>query len=116
LFIPDISLTLNTAPTTHIPVTFPIPMFGTAFGNFDLSKVLAAGSYILTIAGTGSSMTFGTTTITSSYGGSVSLSPVPIPGSFVLFASAGMGLLGFWGWSKRRKGSLGSSSLEAAAC
>ena len=113
--IPDLSLSLNTSPTTPVPVSFPTP-FGTAVPVFDLSTLLAAGSYILTIAGTGSSMIFpGPITLTSSYAGSVAVSPVPLPGSLVLFAS-GMGLLGLWGWTKRRKTGLGSTSLEAAAC
>ena len=41
--------------------------------------------------------------------------PRPIPGSLVLFLS-GLGLLGFWGWAKGRKGGSGSASFEAAAC
>ena len=39
----------------------------------------------------------------------------PIPGTLVLFLS-GLGVLGFWGWTKGRKGGLGSASMEAAAC
>jgi hypothetical protein len=38
---------------------------------------------------------------------SSSITPTPIPGTLVLFLS-GLGLLGFWGWTKRRKGGSGS--------
>jgi hypothetical protein len=78
---------------------------------------LAIGDYFVTVTGTGP--------VTNVAGGSLAanifsssgstVSPVPIPGSLVLFLS-GLGLLGFWGWTKRRKGGLGSASLEATAC
>jgi hypothetical protein len=84
---------------------------------FSGSASLGTGNYSFVVTGTGTPATpFGY----SSYGGSIhgadmSISPVPIPGALALFAS-GLGLLGFWGWTKRRKAGLGSASLEAAAC
>jgi hypothetical protein len=109
----------NIAPFTITGLPFsvtstPPPSFGNP-SLFDASGSLGPGNYSLTVMGTG-----GTALIPISlYAGFIttsgSVSPVPIPGTLVLFLS-GLGLLGFWGWTKGRKGGLGSASLEAAAC
>jgi len=85
--------------------------------NWSFTETLAAATYELLFAGTApagvASSYSGTITIGSSAGGDPPAAP--IPGSLVLFLS-GLGLLGFWGWTKGRKAGLGSAPLEAAAC
>ena len=79
--------------------------------SWTITESLAAGVYSLLVAGTANAGQ-------SSYSGQIvigAVSPVPIPGALVLFAS-GLGLLGFWGWSKRRKVGSGLDSLNAVAC
>jgi hypothetical protein len=98
-------------PTTTVSTTT-----GT-YGNFFGEAMLTSGNYTFVISGTGNP---GATLGNSNYGGSIfatsanvlsPISPTPIPGALVLFAS-GLGLLGFWGWNKGRK----TESLEAVAC
>ena len=79
--------------------------------SWTITESLAAGVYNLLVAGTAN-------TGLSGYSGQIvigAVSPVPIPGALVLSAS-GLGLLGFWGWSKRRKVGSGLDSLNAVAC
>jgi hypothetical protein len=79
--------------------------------TWTITENLAAGVYNLLVAGTAN-------TGLSGYSGQIvigAVSPVPIPGALVLFAS-GLGLLGFWGLSKRRKVGSGLDSLNAVAC
>jgi len=79
--------------------------------SWTITENLAAGVYNLLVAGTAN-------TGLSGYSGQIvigAVSPVPIPGALVLSAS-GLGLLGFWGWSKRRKVGSGLDSLNAVAC
>jgi hypothetical protein len=79
--------------------------------SWTITESLAAGVYSLLVAGTANAGQ-------SSYSGQIvigAVSPVPIPGALVLSAS-GLGLLGFWGWSKRRKVGSGLDSLNAVAC
>jgi hypothetical protein len=79
--------------------------------SWTITESLAAGVYSLLVAGTANAGQ-------SSYSGQIvigAVSPVPIPGALALFAS-GLGLLGFWGLSKRRKVGSGLDSLNAVAC
>ena len=75
----------------------------------------AVGTFLLTVTGTAGAGfgNFGANFTAS--GLTSSITETPIPGSLVLFLS-GLGLLGFWGWAKGRKGGSGSASFEAAAC
>ena len=104
------SVTTTPSPTTSAAAGI--------YGNFFASDTLGPGNYSFVVTGTGSP---GTPIGFSYYAGSIngssisSVSPVPIPGTLVLFLS-GLGVLGFWGWTKGRKGGLGSASMEAAAC
>jgi len=71
---------------------------------------LSAGTYLFTVTGTSDLGGFGI-----EVAGVSSVTPTPIPGSLVLFLS-GLGLLGFWGFSKGRKAESGTTSMEAVAC
>jgi hypothetical protein len=79
------------------------------------SESFGPATFLLTVTGTAGAGfgNFGAN-FTSS-GLTSSITPTPIPGTLALFAS-GLGLLGFWGWNKRRKTGSGSDSFEAAAC
>jgi hypothetical protein len=82
------------------------------FTAFNGSGDLAAGTYSLLVSGIGGT----DSSPISLYNGTISaVATTPVPGALVLFAS-GLGLLGFWGWSKRRKVGSGLDSLNAVAC
>ena len=74
------------------------------------------GTYSLTVTGTAGTAAFWhiSELLPAAWSPAV-ITATPIPGTLVLFAS-GLGLLGFWGWNKRRKAGSGSASLEAVAC
>jgi hypothetical protein len=78
---------------------------------FSLTEPMASGTYLFKVTGNADTGAFGLKIGSTN---APFVSTVPIPGSLVLFLS-GLSLLGFWGWTKRRKGGSGSSSLEAAA-
>ena len=111
-----------TGPSGFSLMTSPSPTTSNAAGVsgfFSGSALLGSGNYSFTVTGTGIP---GTPFGFSAYNGNISangkmgtLTPTPIPGTLVLFLS-GLGVLGFWGWTKGRKGGLGSASMEAAAC
>jgi hypothetical protein len=78
--------------------------------------VMTAGTFVLTVMGIAETASGGNFTATFSAPGlTSSISQTPIPGTLVLFVS-GLGLLGFWGFSKGRKAESGTTSLEAIAC
>jgi hypothetical protein len=90
----------------------PPPAFGSA-SLFNGFETLAAGTYSFLVTGTGGTTSPGNISLYSGFiTTSGAISPVPIPGSLALFAT-GLGLLGVWGWTKKRKTGSGS---EAAAC
>jgi len=97
------------APT----ISYAAPSFSCT-ANCVLS--LAAGAYDFTVTGNGSASSFYGGSFTYSgtgAAGSATVAPTPIPGALALFAT-GLGLLGFWAWTKGRKSS--SAPLEAVAC
>lgn len=104
--------TLTGLPFTITPT--PSPMFDVA-SLFSGSGSLSAGTYSLVVAGTGGETGIPISLYSGFITTSGSITPTPIPGTLALFAS-GLGLLGFWGWKKRRKAGSGSASLEAVAC
>ena len=96
---------------TCISLQRPVP-----FRSWAVATCRSRGTYSLVVNGNrGRLTTVGANFRLRSAPLRSSVSPVPIPGSLVLFVS-GLGLLGFWGWAKGRKGGSGSASFEAAAC
>ena len=101
---------------TFTPSTLPTG-FNKMYGFSSGMDTLGPGIYSLVVTGTGG---YGTTFPGnfSFYGGTITtsgpISPVPIPGTAVLFLS-GLGLLGFWGWTKGWKSGLPLASPEATA-
>lgn len=109
----------NIAPFTVTGLPFsvsstPTPSFGSP-SLFDGSGSLGPGFYSLTVMGTGGTALIPISLYSGFITTSGSITPTPIPGTLLLFTS-GLGLLGFWGWNKRRKAGSGSASLEAVAC
>jgi hypothetical protein len=100
---------------TFDPSTLPTGF--NSFYSFDGVGTLGPGTYSLVVTGTGGKgATFPGSF--SFYGGTITtsgaISPVPIPGTAVLFLT-GLGLLGFWGWTKGRKSGLELAPPEAMA-
>ncbi len=89
LFISSFSALLPGIPISNVPTTMP------PIEAFSGSGVLAAGDYTLTVTGTGESPVASV----SFYGGTVTLTPTPLPGTFLLFL-AGLVLFGALGWYK----------------
>jgi hypothetical protein len=111
------SFTLAGLPISYTFDPSTLPTTFNSFYSFDGMTTLGPGTYSLVVSGTGGEGTKFPGNF-SFYGGTITtsgaISPVPIPGTAVLFLS-GLGLLGFWGWTKGRKSGLEAASPGAMA-
>ena len=109
--------TLTGLPISYTFTPSTLPTGFNSFYAFDGSATLGPGTYSLVVTGTGGEGTKFPGNF-SFYGGEITtsgpISPVPIPGTAVLFLS-GLGLLGFWGWTKGWKSGSEAVSPEAMA-
>jgi hypothetical protein len=110
----DFKITEGGAPVFDVSNTAP-PMSMSFCGGAGCSESFGPGTFLLTVTGTAGTGFGNFGANFSAPGLTSSITQTPIPGSLVLFLS-GFGLLGFWGWTKGRRGGLGSASLEATAC